>query len=161
MGGIDLDNLKDRLYTAPSEGRASRSAQCLMFHVAEAMVRWLAPIISFTAEEVWENLPGQHQESVFFSTWHEWPKLPATDTGLDWDRLIAVSDAVDRELERLRDEGVIGSSLAAEVDLYCDEDLRLALNRLDGELRFLLLTSDAHVHVLSEAPGDAAKVSDE
>ncbi|MFB3076561.1 MAG: isoleucine--tRNA ligase, partial [Lysobacterales bacterium] len=88
LGGFYLDIIKDRLYTTPGEGRARRSAQCLMFHVAEAMVRWLAPIISFTAEEVWENLPGQHQESVFFSTWHEWPKLPSTDTGLDWDRLI-------------------------------------------------------------------------
>ncbi|MCH8931207.1 MAG: class I tRNA ligase family protein, partial [Proteobacteria bacterium] len=160
MGGFYLDIIKDRLYTTPVDGRMRRSAQCLMFHVAEAMVRWLAPIISFTAEEIWQNLPGQREESVFFSTWYEWPKLPASDPGLDWDRLIEVSDAVDRELERLRDEEVIGSSLAAEVDLYCDEELRCVLDRLNGELRFLLLTSSARVHKLSQAPDGATRVSD-
>ncbi|MCZ6559619.1 MAG: isoleucine--tRNA ligase [Gammaproteobacteria bacterium] len=159
MGGFYLDIIKDRLYTTPRDGRARRSAQCLMFHIAEAMVRWLAPIISFTAEEIWENLPGPHAESVFFSTWYEWPKLPAKDAGLDWDRLIAVSDAVDRELERLRDERVIGSSLAAKVDLYCDEELRLVLTQLGEELRFLLLTSEARVHELSAAPGGAKEAS--
>ena len=160
MGGFYLDIIKDRLYTTPVDGRMRRSAQCLIFHVAEAMVRWLAPIISFTAEEIWQNLPGQREESVFFSTWYEWPKLPASDPGLDWDRLIEVSDAVDRELERLRDEEVIGSSLAAEVDLYCDEELRCVLDRLNGELRFLLLTSSARVHKLSQAPDGATRVSD-
>ncbi len=155
MGGFYLDIIKDRLYTTPKEGRSRRSAQCAMWNIAEAMVRWLAPIISFTAEEVWENLPGERAESVFFDAWYDWPDQPGQPSELDWERLIGISNSIDGELERLRDDGIIGSSLAAEVDLYCDSATKIALSGLGNEIRFLLLTSDARVHDAGDRPVDA------
>ena len=75
LGGFYLDVLKDRLYTTPAAGHPRRSAQTAMYWIAEAMVRWLAPILSFTAEEIWRFMPGERAESVFFTTWAD---LPAT-----------------------------------------------------------------------------------
>ena len=106
LGGLYLDIIKDRLYTTPAASRARRSAQTAMWHIAEAMVRWLAPILSFTAEEIWRELPGPRAESVFLSTWHELPAAAGAAAGaggtIDWQRLIALRGDVARELERLR-----------------------------------------------------------
>ena len=77
LGGLYLDVIKDRMYTTALAGAARRSAQTVMFHIAESMVRWLAPILSFTAEEAWRYLPGERPESVFHATWHELPAAPA------------------------------------------------------------------------------------
>ena len=83
LGGFYLDILKDRLYTTPAASRARRSAQTAMWHIAESMVRWLAPILSFTAEEIWRHLPGARADSVFLTTWHELPSVrrPSRSTG--------------------------------------------------------------------------------
>ena len=78
LGGFYLDLLKDRLYTTPKKSVARRSAQTALFHIAESMVRWLAPILSFTADEIWSFLPGKRSESVFLETWHALPEGPAT-----------------------------------------------------------------------------------
>ena len=104
LGGLYLDILKDRLYTTagPAAARGARRRP-RMWHIAESMVRWLAPILSFTAEEMWRHLRGQRPESVFLSTWHELPALPADD--IDWTALIALRADVARELERLRVAG--------------------------------------------------------
>ncbi len=144
LGGIYLDVIKDRLYTAKRDGEPRRSAQTATWHIAEAMNRWLAPILSFTAEEAWRSLPGERQASVFFTTWHAFPKLPTTD--IDWDFLLALRSEIARELERLRVTGDIGSSLNAEVDLYCDAGAEMRLRAVGDELRFLLIVSAARVH---------------
>ena len=90
LGGFYLDILKDRLYTTGADSRPRRSAQTAMFHLAEAMVRWLAPILSFTAEEVWSFMPGERSESVFLNTWHSLPAGAERASGIDWPAFIAL-----------------------------------------------------------------------
>jgi isoleucyl-tRNA synthetase len=152
LGGFYLDILKDRLYTTPAEGQARRSAQTALWHIGEAMVRWLAPILSFTAEEIWRYLPGARAESVFLGTWYALPATPADD--IDWTTLIALRGEVARELERLRVAGAIGAPLDAELDVWCTETQYPRFAALGGELRFLMITSEARVH-RSEPPADA------
>ncbi|MBT8135975.1 MAG: isoleucine--tRNA ligase [Gammaproteobacteria bacterium] len=162
MGRFYLDIIKDRLYTMPAGSRGRRSAQTAMFHIAEAMVRWLAPVLSFTAEEVWQALPqprsGERDMSVLLSQWHAIPS--GDEHELDWPALIAVRDAVNRELERERERGELGSALAAEVDLYCEAPLHDALAQLGDELRFLLITSEAKAHAAADRPADAIAIED-
>ena len=143
LGGCYLDVLKDRLYTTPTRSLARRSAQTAMWHIAEAMVRWLAPVLSFTAEEIWSYLPGDRPRSVFHSTWHALPAMPASD--IDWDALLALRGEVARELERLREAGSIGAPLEAEVEIECPPDEYTRLAALGDELRFFLITSGARV----------------
>ena len=157
LGGFYLDVLKDRMYTMPRESRGRRSAQTAMYHLLEAMVRWLAPILSFTADEIWSFMPGRRGESVFFETWYDAPQVSddahaAGITPATWERVLAVRQAVGRELEKLRVAGEIGSSLDAEVDLYCGDELRGQLARFGEELRFVLITSYARVHSVGERP---------
>ena len=144
MGGFYLDIIKDRLYTMRADSRGRRSAQTAMYHIAEAMVRWLAPILSFTADEIWQSLPGDRSASVFAATWHEIPGA-ATGTRIDWPALRAVREAVTRELERLRQDGVIGGALDARVTVYAKDDLAEALRAIGDELRFALITSAANL----------------
>src|SRR5450631_1894456 len=144
LGGFYLDILKDRLYTTPSASHARRSAQTAMFHIAESIVRWLAPILSFTAEEIWRELPGPRLESVFLATWHPLPEVP--ETTINWPALIALRAQVTRKLEELRDNGAIGSSLDAEVTVSASPATYRTLAGLGAELRFLLITSAAHLH---------------
>src|ERR1700716_654644 len=150
LGGFYLDVIKDRMYTTPAAGAARRSAQTVMFHMAECMVRWLAPILSFTAEEVWRHLPGERGESVFHETWHSVPQAPADS--IDWDALLQLRTDVTRELERLRDTGAIGAPLDAAVEVYCVADEFARFASLGEELRFLLITSHAQVHRAATAP---------
>jgi isoleucyl-tRNA synthetase len=165
LGGFYLDVIKDRQYTTRADSIARRSTQTAMYFIAEALVRWLAPILSFTAEEIWRNLPGERAESVFLETWFELPDmfLPGEQAserfGLDyWDEVLAVRDAVKKEAEKIRVAGEIGSSLDAEVDLYCDDAWLEKLARLEDELRFVLITSYARIHPASEQPADAVSV---
>ena len=153
LGGFYLDVLKDRLYTTPAKGRPRRSAQTAMYHVVEAIVRWLAPILSFTAEEIWHELPAPRAASVFHATWHALPLVPAARR--NWDGLIALRSDVMREIERLRDAGTIGANLEAEVDLYAADADYAALSALGDELRFVLMTSAARVHHAAAAPAAA------
>ncbi len=155
LGGFYLDVIKDRLYTTPKHGPARRSAQTAMHHVLEAMVRWLAPILSFTAEEIWRFMPGARAESVFFTTWAELPAGEAAATTVDWTAVLAVRAGVLRELERLRVAGAIGAPLDAVVELYATPEVRKALTPLGDELRFVLITSEAHVHPAESRPADA------
>ncbi len=150
LGSFYLDVLKDRMYTLPAGSRARRSAQTAMYHLAECMVRWLAPILSFTAEEIWTFLPGERAESVFLSTWHVAPQVPAGE--IDWPALLLLRADVTRELERLRDAGTIGAPLDAEVDVYCRPEQYERLGALGEELRFFLITSQARVHRLDGPP---------
>jgi len=160
LGGFYLDVLKDRMYTMPAASAARRSAQTVMFHMLEALVRWLAPILSFTAEEIWSYMPGARAESVFLETWYRLPELEQGAGGAltlaEWERVLAVRQAVSRELEKLRAAGAIGSSLDAEVDLYAGEELASLLGCLGEELRFIFISSYVRLHPLAERPADAA-----
>ncbi|MEY2701053.1 MAG: isoleucine-tRNA ligase [Pseudomonadota bacterium] len=150
LGAFYLDVLKDRQYTCQTDSLPRRSAQTALYHIAEAMTRWLAPILSFTAEEIWQYLPGKRADSVFFTTWYE-ELVPMDATAAlqshDWDLLIKVREAVSKELESLRAQGDIGASLDAEVDLFASTDLHALLEKTGTELRFLLLTSEARIHL--------------
>jgi isoleucyl-tRNA synthetase len=150
MGGFYLDVLKDRLYTLRADSASRRSAQTALMGIAEAMVRWLAPILSFTAEEIWRLLPGEREESVLHSTWARLPEVPAG--AIDWEALISVRTDVTRQLEGLREQGAIGAPLDAEVDVYCNADQYPRFAALGEELRFLFITSAARVHQASTQP---------
>ncbi len=154
LGSFWLDILKDRLYTTPAASAARRSAQTAMYHVAEAMVRWLAPILSFTAEEAWKHLPGERDDSVFLATWWDLPDVHA-DPGIDWPTVLGLKQDVGRQLELLRATGTIGAPLEAEVDVYLDDACRARLAGLGDELRFVLITSEARMLDAAERPADA------
>lgn len=159
LGGFYLDIIKDRQYTTQADSLARRSAQTALYQVAEALVRWIAPILSFTAEEIWENLPGEREASVFLVEWFEGFTPGNADTELGegyWETLIGVRDAVNRELENQRSRGALRGGLDAEVTLYCQDDLAATLEKLGEELRFVLITSGAEVVPLAEAPAEAA-----
>src|SRR5260370_39660177 len=145
LGGFYLDIIKDRLYTTGASSAPRRSAQTAMYHVAHAMVRWLAPILSFTAEEVWGFLPGDRNESVFLNTWHEFPSGAERVPAIDWNALITLKADVARDLERLRAAGDIGAPLEAEVTKYAPAGRAKRLQAPRGGLRLLLITSQAHV----------------
>ncbi|MCH7696744.1 MAG: class I tRNA ligase family protein, partial [Proteobacteria bacterium] len=156
MSSFYLDIIKDRMYTTQAASLARRSGQTVMYHVAEAMVRWFAPILSFTAEEIWRHLPGERSDSVFFEEWYGgFPVMDVKSDGEQWQRVIVVRNAVSKQLERLRTAGDIGSSLDAEIDLYCNDMIKESLDWLDDELRFVLITSYARVYAETERPDEA------
>lgn len=157
MGAVYLDIIKDRQYTTQTDSLARRSTQTAMFHIVEAFARWLAPILSFTAEEIWQHIPGDRDESVLLQTWYEFPAIVEKEgMGLDfWASTFEVREAVSKELERLRVAGGIGSSLDAEVTLYCGREIHDRLAKLKDELRFVFITSYADLK-LAETPPDEA-----
>ena len=158
MGGFYLDIIKDRQYTTPADSLPRRSCQTAMYHIIEAMTRWLTPILTFTADEIWSHIPGERGDTIFTECWYEGLFALDADDPFDrpfWAELIRVRDAVGKQLEQLRGSGEIGSSLDAEVDLYCDGPMRDRLSRLEDELRFALITSYARVLPYSERTGDA------
>ncbi len=157
LGGFYLDILKDRLYTTGADSAPRRSAQTALHHLAHAMVRWIAPILSFTADEVWGFLGGAVGESVLLSTWHAFPAGAERPSAIDWPAFVALKGEVARELERLRVGGEIGAPLDAEVTVYASPPQAARLGALGEELRFLLITSDANVEVRDVPPADAVR----
>lgn len=157
MGAFYLDVIKDRLYTMPADHPARRSAQTAMHHILEALVRWLAPICAFTAEEIWAAMPGERAESVMLATWYD--GLFAMDPAerARFDRLRSVRDTVGPRLEELRRAKTIGSSLAAEVTLQADGALADELAELGDELRFMLLVSSVRLAPVADAD-EAAEI---
>ncbi|HLT05555.1 MAG TPA: isoleucine--tRNA ligase [Pseudomonas sp.] len=158
LGGFYLDIIKDRQYTTQANSIARRSCQTALFHIAEALVRWIAPILAFTADEIWQYLPGERNESVMLNTWYDQLARLPEGFALDrayWERIQAVKGAVNKELESLRAAKAIGGSLQAEVTLYGEADLVDQLARLGNELRFALITSTVSLAPLAEAPADA------
>ncbi|MGD2119298.1 MAG: isoleucine--tRNA ligase [Chromatiales bacterium] len=160
LGGFYLDIIKDRQYTTQTDSLARRSCQTAMYHIIEAMTRWLAPVLSFTSDEIWQHIPGQRSESVFLETWYEQLTEIKADQpmGRDfWGKVLQARTAISKQLEQLRKDSVIGSSLAAEVDLYCDSNWYDVLSQLGDELRFVLITSYARLRPASEAPADVTQ----
>ena len=158
LGGFYLDIIKDRQYTTRTDSLARRSAQTALFDILEALVRWITPILSFTADEIWRCMPGERTQTVFAATWYEGlAELPADAAlGRDfWDLAMQLKTAVNRELERARNAGIVGGSLEAEVQLFCDAPLASQIARLGQELRFVLISSAASIHPASDAPPEA------
>ena len=146
LGGFYLDILKDRLYTTAPNSPGRRSAQNALHHITHSLTRLMAPIMSFTAEEVW-SLLNKSQSSVFETLWYELPQLPAADARLtqDWATICAWRAKVNKRLEEARAAGQIGSALAAEVDIYAAGADYDVLARLGDDLRFVMITSRAGV----------------
>ena len=168
LGAVYLDVTKDRLYTMQEDSRGRRSAQTAMFHILEALVRWIAPITSFTAEEIWQHLPGERGQSVLFETWHEGlAPLPADAAfnAEDFEALLKIRAALAALLEPMRKAGKLGASLQARAAVHIDtsKGLGAKLGDLQDELRFLFITSELSLVPASAEPvlgGEVAKVDD-
>ncbi|MGB1202599.1 MAG: isoleucine--tRNA ligase, partial [Alloalcanivorax venustensis] len=157
LGGFYLDIIKDRQYTTPADSLARRSCQTALYHIAQALVRWMAPILSFTAEEIFELLPGERPESVFLTTWYDGLFPPADDADMDlafWEQVQAVKQAVNKAIEEARNRKELRANLAADATLYVDERLAGLLGRLGDELRFVTITSTATLAPLADAPAE-------
>jgi isoleucyl-tRNA synthetase len=159
LGALYLDITKDRLYTMPTDSRGRRSAQGAMYRIAEALVRWLAPVLSFTAEEIWQQLPGERGESVLFETWYD--GLAATQNSPQqrryWTDLLAIRDTASRVLEGMRKAEQIGAALESRLVLHADETTRVRYAEAAGELRFFFITSDVELAPLVPRTDAAAK----
>ena len=158
LGGFYLDIIKDRQYTTQADSLARRSAQSALYHIAQAMVRWLAPVLSFTAEEVFQYMPGESDSSIFLETWYEGLDGSYSNSSIDIARDINVH--IRKQLEEMRRDKTIGSSLDGEIDIYCDETSFEALSGLGDELRFVFITSGARVHPYTDKPGDALDIGE-
>jgi len=159
LGGFYLDIIKDRQYTTQSESIARRSAQSALYLISEMMVRWLSPILSFTSEEVWQNLPGERVESVFLETWFEVKSDGYRSQSIETAR--EINTHIRKRLELMRSEKMIGSSLDAEVRIYCGQSIYDELASFGDELRFLFITSDAMIDNLDNVDNEAIKVNDD
>ncbi|MDE2349893.1 MAG: isoleucine--tRNA ligase, partial [Gammaproteobacteria bacterium] len=159
LGGFYLDIIKDRLYTTGRASAPRRSAQTALYHLAHAMVRWIAPILSFTADEVWGHLAGATGESVLLSVWHAFPAGAERELPIDWPAFIALKADVAREMERLRADGAIGAPLEAEVTVYARGAPAATIAALRDELRFLLITSQARLETAANPVADAVQTS--
>lgn len=156
MGSFYLDLIKDRQYTCAKQSKARRSCQTAMYHIISAFTLWLAPILSFTAEEIAKFIPGYTNETIFTELWYDaWPAIEGVNMA-EWEELHVIRDEVNKALEETRQKGEIGSALAAEVSLYAENATLPKLTRLGEELRFLLITSGATVKPMSAAPAGLA-----
>jgi isoleucyl-tRNA synthetase len=153
MGGFYLDIIKDRIYTCPEDSLPRRSAQTALYHIAEAFTRWIAPILSFTAHEIWGFMPGQRESSVFLAEWYPLPRLMADEkiNQQDWAAILQAKEAINKVIEDQRNQGVVKGSLGADIELYAEPELYQSLAKLGDELRFVTITSKASLSPLSAA----------
>ncbi len=161
LGGFYLDIIKDRQYTTKADSQARRSAQTALYHLVHAFVRWMSPILSFTAQEAWALIPEQSEKYVFTAEWYAIPT--ATTENLlaeaDWQRLIQVKSAVNKQIEAARNAKLVGSNLSAKVEIWADDALKALLDQLENELRFVLITSQVHVYSYDEKQGEATDMT--
>lgn len=155
LGGFYLDVIKDRQYTCQADSRARRSAQTAMFHIVKALAIWMAPVLSFTADEIWGFIPGS-ADTVFTQNWHDFGIQGENAVFAEEVKsLMIVRDEVNKHIERLRGENKLGSSLEAEVTLYADASWLKTLAPFANELKFGLITSSAELKSLDKADEDA------
>lgn len=167
LGGFYLDIIKDRQYTTQAESLARRSCQTAMYHILEAMTRWMAPILSFTADEIWAFMPqpanGERKDSVFLATWYDDLAVLSDDEtqGREfWQTVMTVKEAVNKRIEEERNAGNVKGGLTTQVELFCEGSLAETLSSLGEELRFVLITSSASIKGLSDDAHTEAKPSD-
>ena len=160
LGALYLDITKDRLYTMPTDSRGRRSAQSAMYRIAEALVRWLAPILSFTAEEIWQALPGERGDSVLFETWYD--GLAATQASPEqrrwWADLLAIRETAARVLEGMRKADRIGAALEAKLAVHADAATQARYADVADELRFFFITSEFALAPVTPRADEAARV---
>ena len=150
MGGFYLNIIKDRQYTCQKNSIARRSAQTAIYYILEYFVRWISPILSFTADEIWGFMPGDKEESVFFTEWLELSNI--SDTKIkdqEWKIIIEIRNIVNKILEDKKAEG-IQKSLEAEITIYAEKSLLDILGKLENELRFVFITSEANIKPISD-----------
>jgi isoleucyl-tRNA synthetase len=142
LGAFYLDVLKDRLYTTAPKSLARRSAQTALWQITHAMLRWMAPFLSFTAEEAWPILAPGASPSIFTETFWRFD-APDAELLAKWQRVRAIRDEVNKSIEALRADGRVGSSLQANVVVGVDDEDRALLASLGDDLKFVLITSAA------------------
>ncbi|STZ63393.1 Isoleucine--tRNA ligase [Moraxella lacunata] len=141
LGGFYLDIIKDRQYTSKTDGQARRSAQTAIYHIAHALLRWIAPILSFTAQEAWQVLKGT-DGYIFAQEWYELPSVVLDDiTDTDWQAILAVKEVANKAMDNARTDKTINSSLSASLDIVADDKAYGSLAKLGDELRFVFITS--------------------
>lgn len=147
LGGFYLDIIKDRTYTTKADGKPRRSAQTALYHIAQALVRWIAPILPFTAQEAWGFIRSDMDEKYIFSTlWYELPTPALTAiTSDDWVMILAVKDTVNKAMDEARTSKLISSNLTAKATITTDGYTLTALNKLGDEARFVFITSDVEL----------------
>jgi len=148
LSAIYLNVLKDRLYTTGRDSLARRSAQTAMYHILESLVRWVAPVLSYTAEEIWQLMPGERPDSVFMSEWYD--GLFALDDGVYdeafWQETTALINTVNEAIEIMRRDKIIRGSLEATVHIQPRSIVqREFLDKWGDELRYILIVSEAIV----------------
>ncbi|TXG97211.1 MAG: isoleucine--tRNA ligase [Nevskiaceae bacterium] len=147
LGGFYLDILKDRLYTSGETSHARRAAQSALHHITHAMMRLMAPILSFTADEIWQTLGLDNVATVFEEDWYTLPAHGLSESMLeDWGNLRQFRDIANKKIEEKRSEGIVGSSLQAELDIHADDKTYDSLTRFGEDLKFALITSRAKVY---------------
>ena len=161
LGAFYLDILKDRLYTSAAGSAARRSAQTALWHITGALLRLIAPVLSFTAEEAWPMFaPDLHQsggQTIFTQVWHAFPEIADADALVArWSRLRDIRADVLRELEAVRTSGAIGSSLQAEITIDASGDDLALLQSLGDDLRFVMITSQARANSANSADAPPA-----
>ncbi len=147
LGAFYLDILKDRLYTAGESSKERRSAQSTLYHITHSLVRMIAPILSFTADEAWQLIRGKNEHSIFEEEWYSIPESGLdTDTIHAWNDLRQIRENANKDIEEKRSMGLVGSSLQAELDVYANDHWYESLMHLGEELRFVFITSRVSVH---------------
>lgn len=161
LGGFYLDIIKDRQYTTKVDSTARRSAQTALYHVVNAFVRWISPILSFTAQEAWALIPEQNEKYVFTAYWYNLPWVESNQniSEQDWQTLLQVKSAVNKQIELARNTKTIGGNLSAKVELWATADLKQLLDTLGNELRFVLITSQVSVYDFSDQYGEATELA--
>ncbi|MBE8189679.1 MAG: class I tRNA ligase family protein, partial [Candidatus Thioglobus sp.] len=174
LGGFYLDIIKDRQYTCQKNSIARRSAQTALYHISQAMVRWIAPILSFTAEEIWQFMPHQPEKSIFlegefYAGLDEFSKYTKPNSGENianfqavnlFNQIKDINKSIRKRIEELRNEKIIGSSLEANIDFYCQGDWQNLLESLGSELRFVFVVSEANLHNFKNKPADSIPIND-
>ncbi len=160
MSNFYLDIIKDRLYTMKEGSLARRSAQTAQFHIIEALSRWIAPILCFTADEIWQVIPGAREGSIFTAEWYAFPQANVESEFTDayWKAIAEIKTAVNKAIENKRKEGEVGGALTTRVTLYCDEKIQQQLAQLKDELRFVLICSGVTIEALQEK-GEPSEVA--
>ena len=158
LGGFYLDIIKDRQYTTKADSQARHSAQTALYHLVQAFVRWMSPILSFTAQEAWPLIPEQSEKYVFTAEWYDIPVASTANvvSEAEWQTLIAVKSAVNKFIETARTAKTVGSNLSAKVELWANAELKAVLDKLSDELRFVLITSQVIVNEFDAAQGEAS-----
>ena len=150
LGGIYLDIVKDRLYTCKSDSTARRSCQTSLDYLLNILVRLIAPILSYTAEEIWQTSErlNHQEESVFLSNFDiSEINNESTINELDWKRIFEIKDAVNQSIEEMRNENKLKGSLDSVVNIFANsEDIKI-LEKLGNELHFLLISSEASIEI--------------